>query len=362
MGWRAAAAAPLLLGHLSLLPLPLGGAQEFWGFELQQPQDKVWVTAGETLTLTCTVSGDGPNGPVKWLKGWGSGNETIYDQTGSFPRVTRAVSESGTDFTIHIRDVQPEDAGTYYCVKFRKMLEGVVVFQRGAGTEVSLHGECSPAGPHPTAPSLPTAGSRAAPRPPPSPRSALYLPRDSPASRHGGCSCSALPPPLPRPLRRPLHVQEEAQRRGREPVPGRAGGPGQLLAHPSAVLCRDPQHPQQRSPGHRDLPSARPAKQQGGPRHPLRRPAAPARGPAARQEPRRSPLRVRQHQGSCQVTCGTAAREPISAEEAGTFLQGTIKKKWICLRGSPQPQLSTAHRARRWQSSLSSFLSRSGAG
>ncbi|NXQ90126.1 SIRBL protein, partial [Nyctibius grandis] len=109
------------------------------GFELQQPQDKVWVTAGETLTLTCTVSGDGPNGPVKWLKGWGSGNETIYDQTGSFPRVTRAVSESGTDFTIHIRDVQPEDAGTYYCVKFRKMLEGVVVFQRGAGTEVSLH-------------------------------------------------------------------------------------------------------------------------------------------------------------------------------------------------------------------------------
>ncbi|NWU57715.1 SHPS1 phosphatase, partial [Dromas ardeola] len=108
------------------------------GFELQQPQDKVSVTAGETLTLNCTTLGDVPAGPVKWLKGWGGGNQTIYDQTGSFPRVTREVDESNTDFTIHIRDVQPEDAGTYYCVKFRKSLSGDEVFQRGKGTEVSV--------------------------------------------------------------------------------------------------------------------------------------------------------------------------------------------------------------------------------
>ncbi|KFQ73560.1 Tyrosine-protein phosphatase non-receptor type substrate 1, partial [Phaethon lepturus] len=133
-------------------------------FELQQPQDKVSVAAGETLTLTCTTSGDGPPGAVKWLKGWGSGNETVYDQTGSFPRVTRAVAESNTDFSIHIRDVRPEDAGTYYCVKFRKSLSGAdEVFRRGNGTEVSLHGECSPVGrcsrgPHPTAPTLPARG------------------------------------------------------------------------------------------------------------------------------------------------------------------------------------------------------------
>ncbi|NXK32848.1 SIRBL protein, partial [Piprites chloris] len=108
-------------------------------FKLHQPQDKVSVKAGETLTLNCTVSGPSEPGPVKWLKGWGSGNRTILGDTGSAPRVIRAVNGSNTDFTIHIRDVQPEDVGTYYCVKFRKSLSGEnEVFRRGSGTEVSV--------------------------------------------------------------------------------------------------------------------------------------------------------------------------------------------------------------------------------
>ncbi|XP_053937246.1 signal-regulatory protein beta-1-like isoform X2 [Cuculus canorus] len=135
MAWRA---APLLLAQLSLLPAPGADAQVSQDFELWQPQDPVTVAAGQTLTLTCTTFGDGPTGPVKWLKGKDSGNETVYDQTGSFPRVTRAVSWSNTDFTIHIRDVQPEDADTYYCVKFRKTLRGEEEFRRGKGTEVSV--------------------------------------------------------------------------------------------------------------------------------------------------------------------------------------------------------------------------------
>ncbi|XP_075022946.1 signal-regulatory protein beta-1-like isoform X1 [Calonectris borealis] len=140
MAWRTAAAAQLLLGQLSLLPLRLSGAgAQAQGFELQQPQEKVSVKAGETLTLTCTTSGDGPAGPVKWLKGWGSGNETVYEQKGSFPRVTRVVGESNTDFSIRIRDTQPEDAGTYYCVKFSRSVGGVEMFQHGKGTVVSLH-------------------------------------------------------------------------------------------------------------------------------------------------------------------------------------------------------------------------------
>ncbi|NXT58998.1 SHPS1 phosphatase, partial [Pluvianellus socialis] len=114
------------------------GAQVTQGFQLRQPQDKVSVAIGETLTLTCTTSREGPVGPVKWLKGWGSGNQTVYDQTGTFPRVTRAVDRSDTDFTIHISDVQFEDAGTYYCVKFERRLHGPEVFQHGKGTEVSV--------------------------------------------------------------------------------------------------------------------------------------------------------------------------------------------------------------------------------
>ncbi|XP_074776626.1 signal-regulatory protein beta-1-like isoform X3 [Athene noctua] len=141
MAWPTAAAAQLLLGQLSLVPLQLPGvgAQTDQGFELHQPQDKVLVTAGDTLTLTCNTFGDSPVGPVKWLKGWGSGNKTVYEQTGSFPRVTRVVSGSNSDFSIRIGDVRPEDAGTYYCVKFSKSLRGEEVIRHGKGTEVSLH-------------------------------------------------------------------------------------------------------------------------------------------------------------------------------------------------------------------------------
>ncbi|KAM6378561.1 tyrosine-protein phosphatase non-receptor type substrate 1-like [Pluvialis apricaria] len=141
---------------LSLHGWPGAGAQVGQSFELQQPQDKVSVTAGETLTLTCTTSSGSPPGPVRWLKGLGSGNQTIYAQTGSFPRVTRASDESDTNFTIHIRDVQPEDAGTYYCVKFSKSLEGDEVFWHGKGTEVSVHAK-------PTAPVVSGPGRRAGP-------------------------------------------------------------------------------------------------------------------------------------------------------------------------------------------------------
>lgn len=81
------------------------------------------------------------------------------------------------------------------------------------------------------------------------------------------------------------------------------------------------------------------AEQQGGERHPLRRPAAPAPGPAALQEPGHSPHRVRQPQGGCQVTVAPLPG-PVGEEE-GTFLQGTIKKKWSCLPGVPRSRLST---------------------
>ncbi|XP_062361186.1 signal-regulatory protein beta-1-like [Cinclus cinclus] len=136
---------PLVCLMLLLLCRDVGvGAQDF---SMHQPQDKLSVAAGETLTLNCTHSGMVIIGGVRWLKGWGSGNKTIYDQREKdrYPRVMRAVDGSDSDFTIHIRNVQPEDTGTYYCVKFRKNDSGEdEFFQRGNGTEVSVHAKPSP--------------------------------------------------------------------------------------------------------------------------------------------------------------------------------------------------------------------------
>uniref|UniRef100_A0A8B9UWY0 Ig-like domain-containing protein n=1 Tax=Anas zonorhyncha TaxID=75864 RepID=A0A8B9UWY0_9AVES len=111
---------------------PGANVQVVQGFQLHQPQKEVLVRVGETLTLSCTVTAGGPLGP--WLKGWGSGNVTIYDQKDPSTR-GKAVGWSNTDFTILIRDVRPEDAGTYYCVKFRKGPTGNnELYQRGEGT------------------------------------------------------------------------------------------------------------------------------------------------------------------------------------------------------------------------------------
>ncbi|NXL15714.1 SIRB1 protein, partial [Setophaga kirtlandii] len=116
-------------------------AQMSQGFTLQQPQAKVPVAVGKTLTLNCIASGIAGPGPVMWLKGWGSGNKTVYDPNIKDPssRVTLAVPESDIDFTIRIRNFQPDDVGTYYCVKFVKGSAGAdEVFKRGDGTEVSV--------------------------------------------------------------------------------------------------------------------------------------------------------------------------------------------------------------------------------
>ncbi|XP_050774293.1 tyrosine-protein phosphatase non-receptor type substrate 1-like isoform X2 [Gopherus flavomarginatus] len=159
MAFRTSARLQLLSLLLGLSSMDRSGAgtQEF---QLLQPQGAVSVSAGETLTLTCSVTGLAPAGPVKWFKDSGSGHRLVYADAGSFPRVTRAVSGSDTDFTIHINDTHPEDAGIYHCVKFKKGWQGPdEEFRSGAGTAVSV-------GARPSAPSVSGPPSRAEPGPP----------------------------------------------------------------------------------------------------------------------------------------------------------------------------------------------------
>ncbi|CAM5152433.1 unnamed protein product [Eretmochelys imbricata] len=125
----------LLLGVSSMDKSGAGGAEEFW---LLQPQDAVSVSAGETLTLTCSVTGVAPAGGVKWFKDSGGGRQLVYADTGSSPRVTRAANGSDTDFTIRISDTRPADAGTYRCVKFKKGSGADGEIRSGAGTAVTV--------------------------------------------------------------------------------------------------------------------------------------------------------------------------------------------------------------------------------
>ncbi|XP_065270377.1 signal-regulatory protein beta-1-like [Emys orbicularis] len=141
---------------LLLLEIPGAGAEEF---QLLQPQGAVSVSPGETLTLICSVTGLPPVGPVKWFKDSGSGRQLVYADVGSFPRVTRAVSDSDTDFTIRISDTRPEDAGIYHCVKFRMGWGGAEEIRSGAGTDVFVSAR-------PSAPSVSGPPSRAEPGPP----------------------------------------------------------------------------------------------------------------------------------------------------------------------------------------------------
>uniref|UniRef100_A0A8C8VE40 Ig-like domain-containing protein n=1 Tax=Pelusios castaneus TaxID=367368 RepID=A0A8C8VE40_9SAUR len=128
-------------------------------FGLLQPQDAVSVAVGETLTLNCSVTGNAPVGPVTWFKDSGSGRQLVYDQKGSFPRVTAAEPNSTTDFTIRINDTRPADAGVYRCVKFKRGTGPDEEIRSGAGINVSVIAR-------PSAPSVSGPPSRAEPGPP----------------------------------------------------------------------------------------------------------------------------------------------------------------------------------------------------
>ncbi|KAF6088363.1 hypothetical protein HJG60_008207 [Phyllostomus discolor] len=130
---------PCLL--LTLLLGLTGGAGE----ELQviQPEKSVAVAAGETATLSCTMTSISPVGPVMWFRGTGPGRELIYSQKGGHsPRVTSAADvtrKNNTDFSIHISNITPADTGTYYCVKFRKGSPDTEL-KSGAGTRLTVSG------------------------------------------------------------------------------------------------------------------------------------------------------------------------------------------------------------------------------
>ncbi|KAF6088370.1 hypothetical protein HJG60_008209 [Phyllostomus discolor] len=137
--------APGRLGPLLLLLIAAsctctGGAGE--ELRVIQPEKSVSVAAGETATLSCSVTSISPVGPVQWFRGTGPGRELIYSQKGGHsPRVTTAANttrKNNMDFSIRISNITPADTGTYYCVKFRKAEPNNTELKSGAGTRLTV--------------------------------------------------------------------------------------------------------------------------------------------------------------------------------------------------------------------------------
>ncbi|XP_019365585.1 PREDICTED: tyrosine-protein phosphatase non-receptor type substrate 1-like isoform X2 [Gavialis gangeticus] len=111
-------------------------------------QNSVSVSVGATLVLNCTMPLDAPVGLVEWFKGKGRDRQPISEETQSLPRVTRVAVSSPVDYSICISDICPEDAGTYYCVKFRRGLYSEMMeYLSGPYTVVSVHDPASASGP-----------------------------------------------------------------------------------------------------------------------------------------------------------------------------------------------------------------------
>ncbi|XP_053430427.1 signal-regulatory protein beta-1-like isoform X4 [Nycticebus coucang] len=122
-----------------LLPLLLGlaGVTRMEELQVTQPDRSVSVATGEAAILRCTVTSQVPVGPISWFKGTGQDRELIYSQKVHHPRVTNITDHTkrdNLDFSIRISNITPADAGTYYCVKFRKATLGTVEFKSGPGT------------------------------------------------------------------------------------------------------------------------------------------------------------------------------------------------------------------------------------
>ncbi|XP_077192089.1 signal-regulatory protein delta-like isoform X4 [Paroedura picta] len=120
----------LLLGVLVL-------SEEGSGSHVWQPRGPIHVQSGGVLTLECTVPDVLQPGPVKWFKGEDLSRKLIYPNDAQQGRTTRKEKYSKTDFTIFLRNVTPEDAGTYYCVKLAP--GGGQDLQSGDGTEVIVY-------------------------------------------------------------------------------------------------------------------------------------------------------------------------------------------------------------------------------
>ncbi|XP_043938305.1 tyrosine-protein phosphatase non-receptor type substrate 1-like [Protopterus annectens] len=102
----------------------------------------ITVIEGNTTIMNCTLSEESL-GPVRWYKWNNQQQQLLYSQSESEkpdPRVSRTVKEGPTretDHSITFTLIRLEDAGVYYCVKFKS--DKVTVAANGSGTHLYVN-------------------------------------------------------------------------------------------------------------------------------------------------------------------------------------------------------------------------------
>ncbi|XP_041087869.1 hemicentin-2-like [Polyodon spathula] len=115
---------------------------------ITQDSDPVTGTEEGEVTLLCTLSREGPAGPVRWYKGTGSGRQHLYSTAAPLPnerndpRMSRVSPNQPTDLSIQIVNLTRDDSGMYYCEKY-KGGDGTLIAS-GAGSRLSVQGLSGP--------------------------------------------------------------------------------------------------------------------------------------------------------------------------------------------------------------------------
>ncbi|XP_051835935.1 tyrosine-protein phosphatase non-receptor type substrate 1-like [Antechinus flavipes] len=104
---------------------------------VEQPLKYVTAAIGDSAVLPCRVKENLPIGPVKWFKGTKPNRQFIFSDKASSPRIHK-INNTNFVWDICIHNITDQDAGMYYCVKFRKAPEEE--YQSGSGTFLSIAG------------------------------------------------------------------------------------------------------------------------------------------------------------------------------------------------------------------------------
>ncbi|XP_043938302.1 tyrosine-protein phosphatase non-receptor type substrate 1-like [Protopterus annectens] len=127
---------------LLFLLIPLCILKGTYGLMIYQTPPSISVSEGDTVTMNCTLSEESL-GPVRWYKGSIQSQQLLYSQSESEKpdqRVSKTVKEGptrNTDHSIQFTAIRLEDAGVYYCVKFKS--DKVTVAANGSGTHLYVN-------------------------------------------------------------------------------------------------------------------------------------------------------------------------------------------------------------------------------